>query len=93
MLFLRNTSRTLGLLSQLYLTLSRHVYVPADSKLLISSHENRELFKRNRVYTPDDRRRTLRLELEIRDALIRLSRLIVTLRDELSLLPVRRLPT
>ena len=92
MLFLRNTSRTLGLLSQLYLTLSRHVYVPADSKLLISSHD-RELFNRNRVYTPDDRRRTLRLELEIRDALIRLSRLIVALRDEMSLLPVRRLPT
>jgi len=68
-LFLRNTSRTLGLLSQLYLTLSR------------------ELFKRHRVYTPDDRRRTLRLELEIRDALIRLSRLIIALRDEMSLLP------
>ncbi|KAH9025176.1 hypothetical protein EDB85DRAFT_2179551 [Lactarius pseudohatsudake] len=63
MLFLRNTSRTLGLLSQL------------------------GLFKRNRVYTPDNRRRTLRLELEIRDSLIRLSRLIVALRDEMSLLP------
>ncbi|KAH9056632.1 hypothetical protein EDB87DRAFT_1675958 [Lactarius vividus] len=62
-LFLRNTSRTLGLLSQL------------------------GLFKRNRVYTPDNRRRTLRLELEIRDSLIRLSRLIVALRDEMSLLP------
>jgi hypothetical protein len=33
--------------------------------------------------------RTLRLELEIRDSLIRLSRLIVALRDEMSLLPVR----
>ncbi|KAI9446851.1 hypothetical protein H4582DRAFT_1908820 [Lactarius indigo] len=71
MLFLRNTSRTLGLLSQLYLTLSKG------------------LFKRNRVYTPDNRRRTLRLELEIRDSLIRSSRLVVALRDEMSLLPVR----
>ncbi|KAH9174246.1 hypothetical protein EDB89DRAFT_2067893 [Lactarius sanguifluus] len=45
------------------------------------------LFKRNRVYTLDNRRRTLKLELEIRDSLIRLSRLIVALRDEMSLLP------
>ncbi|KAH8983677.1 hypothetical protein EDB86DRAFT_2811253 [Lactarius hatsudake] len=66
MLFLRNTSRTISLLSQLYLTLSKH---------------------RNRAYTLDNRRRTLRLELEIRDSLIRLSRLIVALRDEMSLLP------
>ena|SRR6266404_2240033 len=88
MLFLRNTSRTLGLLSQLYLTRSRHARFPADSGSLISPHENRELFKRNRVYTPDDRRRSLKLELEIRNSLIRLSRLIVALHDEMSLLPV-----
>jgi hypothetical protein len=49
----------------------------------------RDLFKRNRVFTPSDRRRTRKLELEIRNSLIRLSRLIVALRDEMSLLPVR----
>jgi hypothetical protein len=48
----------------------------------------RELFKRNRAFTPSDRRRTRKLELEIRNSLIRLSRLIVALRDEMSLLPV-----
>jgi len=69
MLFLRNASRTLGLLSQLYLTLSR------------------ELFKRDRAFTLTDRRRTQKLELETRNSLIRLSRLIVALRDEMSLLP------
>jgi len=68
-LFLRNASRTLGLMSQLYLALSR------------------DLFKRNRVFTPADRRQTLTLELEIRNSLIRLSRLIIALRDEMSLLP------
>jgi hypothetical protein len=68
-LFLRNASRTLGLLSQLYLTLSR------------------ELFKRDRAFTLGDRRRTQKLELETRNSLIRLSRLIVALRDEMSLLP------
>ena len=46
----------------------------------------RELFKCNRT---SDRRRTRKLELEIRNSLIRLSRLIVALRDEMSLLPVR----
>jgi hypothetical protein len=49
----------------------------------------RDLFKRNRAFTPSDRRRTRKLELEIRNSLIRLSRLIVALRDEMSLLPVR----
>jgi hypothetical protein len=38
---------------------------------------------------PVDRRRTQKLELETRNSLIRLSRLIVALRDEMSLLPVR----
>jgi len=69
MLFLRNASRTLGLLTQLYLALSR------------------DLFKRNRAFMPVDRRRTQKLELETRNSLIRLSRLIVALRDEMSLLP------
>ena len=50
---------------------------------------NRDLFKRNPAFTPSDRRRRQKLELEIRNSLIRLSRLIVALRDEMSLLPVR----
>jgi hypothetical protein len=49
----------------------------------------RELFKRDRAFTLSDRRRTQKLELETRNSLIRLSRLIVALRDEMSLLPVR----
>lgn len=88
MLFLRNASRTLGLLSQLYLTLCRHVSC-ATLMGTSDSKRNRDLFKRNRAFTPGDRRRTQKLELEIRNSLIRLSRLIVALRDEMSLLPVR----
>ncbi|KAI0262972.1 hypothetical protein BC834DRAFT_1027888 [Gloeopeniophorella convolvens] len=68
-LFLRNTSRTLSLLSQLYLTLGR------------------ELFQRGRAFTHHDRRRTLKLELETRNSLIRLSRLVSALQNEMSLLP------
>jgi hypothetical protein len=49
---------------------------------------HRELFKRDRAFTLGDRRRTQKLELETRNSLIRLSRLIVALRDEMSLLPV-----
>jgi hypothetical protein len=51
---------------------------------------HRELFKRDRAFTLSDRRRTQKLELETRNSLIRLSRLIVALRDEMSLLPVRK---
>ena len=89
MLFLRNASRTLGLLSQLYLTLSRYSsFSPLDGWIL-SDCGHRELFKRDRAFTLSDRRRTQKLELETRNSLIRLSRLIVALRDEMSLLPVR----
>ncbi|KAH9977258.1 hypothetical protein BGW80DRAFT_1435937 [Lactifluus volemus] len=48
---------------------------------------SRDLFKRNRVCIPDDGRRVLMLELEIRNSSIRLSRLMIALRDEMSLLP------
>jgi hypothetical protein len=54
-----------------------------------SDRSHRELFKRDRGFTLTDRRRTQKLELETRNSLIRLSRLIVALRDEMSLLPVR----
>ncbi|KAI0060839.1 hypothetical protein BV25DRAFT_1827399 [Artomyces pyxidatus] len=68
-LFLHDTSRTLGLLSQLYLTLGR------------------EMFQHSISCDPDARRRTLRLELEIRNALYRLTLLISAMNDELSMLP------
>ena len=51
--------------------------------------DKRELFKRDRAFSLGDRRRTQKLELETRNSLIRLSRLIVALGDEMSLLPVR----
>ncbi|EMD38705.1 hypothetical protein CERSUDRAFT_113885 [Gelatoporia subvermispora B] len=69
-LFLRDTSRTLGLLSCLYLTLSHDMF---------HSH--------GRSLRDNDKRKTLKLELQIRNALYRLSALIETMHDELSLLP------
>ncbi|GBE82545.1 hypothetical protein SCP_0409290 [Sparassis crispa] len=68
-LFLSDTGRTLGSLSNLYMTLSH------------------EVFHDQHIYTPDERRRTQKLELQIRNALHRLSGLIVTMGAELSLLP------
>lgn len=69
-LFLNHTSRTLGLLSQLYLTLGRDMF---DNP--------------NQAFTPHDRRKTLKLEVHIRNALDSLSRLIIVMNDELSLVP------
>ncbi|TFK55317.1 hypothetical protein OE88DRAFT_1780799 [Heliocybe sulcata] len=68
-LFLSNTSRTLSLLSQLYLALSRN------------------LFTEGHVYLRNDKYKTLRLEMEIRSALHRLSILMTAMDDELSLVP------
>ncbi|KAI0362777.1 hypothetical protein OH77DRAFT_1417068 [Trametes cingulata] len=68
-LFLSDTSRTLGLLSSLYLTLSH------------------DMFRVHRTRIHEERRKTLKLELQIRSALYRLSALVKTMHDELSLLP------
>ncbi|KAI0670684.1 hypothetical protein C8Q78DRAFT_974868 [Trametes maxima] len=68
-LFLSDTSRTLGLLSSLYLTLSH------------------DMFRVHRARIHEERRKTLKLELQIRSALYRLSALVKTMHDELSLLP------
>ncbi|KAI0637282.1 hypothetical protein C8Q77DRAFT_1050225 [Trametes polyzona] len=68
-LFLSDTSRTLGLLSSLYLTLSH------------------DMFRVHRTRLHEERRKTLKLELQIRSALYRLSALVKTMHDELSLLP------
>ncbi|KAI8998920.1 hypothetical protein BD414DRAFT_476445 [Trametes punicea] len=68
-LFLSDTSRTLGLLSSLYLTLSH------------------DMFRIHRTRIHEERRKTLKLELQIRSALYRLSALVKTMHDELSLLP------
>ncbi|KAH9857776.1 hypothetical protein C2E23DRAFT_881345 [Lenzites betulinus] len=68
-LFLSDTSRTLGLLSSLYLTLSH------------------DMFRVHRTRMHEERRKTLKLELQIRSALFRLSALVKTMQDELSLLP------
>ncbi|KAI0332078.1 hypothetical protein GY45DRAFT_1299694 [Cubamyces sp. BRFM 1775] len=68
-LFLSDTSRTLGLLSSLYLTLSH------------------DMFRVHRTRLHEERRKTLKLELQIRSSLYRLSALVKTMHDELSLLP------
>ncbi|THH09172.1 hypothetical protein EW146_g8766 [Bondarzewia mesenterica] len=73
-LFLYHASRTLGLLSQLYLILGR-------SPMLS------ELFQRCLSFTAEDRTKTYKLELQIRSSLYRLSLLIDTMNAELSLLP------
>ncbi|KAI0747801.1 hypothetical protein C8Q80DRAFT_1168545 [Daedaleopsis nitida] len=68
-LFLSDTSKTLGLLSSLYLTLSH------------------DMFRVHRTRIHDERRKILKLELQIRSSLYRLSALLRTMSDELSLLP------
>ncbi|GJE97050.1 Fusaric acid resistance protein-like [Phanerochaete sordida] len=67
--FLSDTSRTLGLLTDLYLSLSH------------------DMFHDKHVFTRDERRKTLKLELEIRNALHRLAAHITTMHNELDLLP------
>ncbi|EGO29517.1 hypothetical protein SERLADRAFT_359518 [Serpula lacrymans var. lacrymans S7.9] len=68
-LFLNHTSRLLGLLSHLYLNLSR------------------DLFHNSYTDMRHDKHKTLKLELQIRNALHRLSSLMASMRDELSLVP------
>ncbi|KAI0928180.1 hypothetical protein AcW2_004274 [Taiwanofungus camphoratus] len=68
-LFLSHTSRTLGLLSHLYMTLSH------------------DTFRMQAALAQAERRKTVKLELQIRNALYRLSALITTMHDEISLLP------
>ncbi|TFK82012.1 hypothetical protein K466DRAFT_531014, partial [Polyporus arcularius HHB13444] len=68
-LFLSDTSRTLGLLSSLYLTLSH------------------DMFRVHRTRIHEERRKTMKLELQIRSSLYRLSAVLRTMHDELSLLP------
>ncbi|KAI0317762.1 hypothetical protein OF83DRAFT_1186763 [Amylostereum chailletii] len=68
-LFLRSTSQTLGMLSQLYLMLGRY------------------LFQKTQPFVPKDTRQIMKMELNIRNSLSRLSYFIVTMDDELSLVP------
>jgi len=68
-LFLQQSGRTLGLLSQLYHLLSR------------------DTLHRSRVFGPNDKKKVLKLELQIRNALHRSGALITTMHDELSLVP------
>lgn len=68
-LFLSDASRTLGLLSQLYMTLSH------------------DMFRKQQTLAYLDRRKTLKLELQIRNSMHRLNAFITTMHDEISLLP------
>ncbi|TFY68062.1 hypothetical protein EVJ58_g1227 [Rhodofomes roseus] len=68
-LFLSDTARTLGLLSQLYMTLSHH------------------MFRAQPALAYDDKRKTLKMELQIRYNLYLLNALITTMHDEISLVP------
>ncbi|KAI0340717.1 hypothetical protein BDW22DRAFT_1333959 [Trametopsis cervina] len=67
--FLVDASRTLGLLTDLYLSLSH------------------EIFQDRATFSRDGRRKALKLELQVRNALHRLSALIITMQSEFSLLP------
>ncbi|KAL1705659.1 hypothetical protein EV121DRAFT_279390 [Schizophyllum commune] len=68
-LFLDGTSRTLQLMSELYMVLSR------------------DLFNSGHLASPQEKRKTIKLELSIRNSLHRLSLLMATMNDELSLVP------
>lgn len=48
-----------------------------------------ETFKYRHAFVPDDRRKTLKLEYQTRNALYRLDALVDTMKNELGLLPVR----
>lgn len=50
---------------------------------------NSEILQDRHVLTREQRRKTLKLELEIRNSMTRLSAQIITMQNELSLLPVR----
>ena len=89
-LFLESTSQTLGLLSQLYLMLGRSVHLALVCFIhILIVIASRDLFLRSLSYHPRDHRKLVKLELHIRNSLSRLSALIVTMDDELSLMPVR----
>jgi len=68
-LFLSDTARTLGLLSQLYMTLGHY------------------MFRAQPALAYDDKRKTLKMELQIRYSLYLLNALITTMHDEISLVP------
>ncbi|CCM06383.1 uncharacterized protein FIBRA_08642 [Fibroporia radiculosa] len=68
-LFLSETSSTLGLMSALYMALGN------------------DIFRKQPCYIHPQRKRILKLELHIRSQLHRLSALITTMHDEISLLP------
>ncbi|KZT66828.1 hypothetical protein DAEQUDRAFT_729793 [Daedalea quercina L-15889] len=68
-LFLSDTARTLGLLSQLYMTLSHY------------------MFRAQPALAYDDKRKTLKMELQIRYNVYLLNALITTMHDEISLVP------
>ncbi|KIK79803.1 hypothetical protein PAXRUDRAFT_833910 [Paxillus rubicundulus Ve08.2h10] len=68
-IFLNQTSRSLGFLSHLYLLLGR------------------DMFHNIYAFTPCDKRKTVKLELHIRNALQRSKSLLTTMNDELSLVP------
>lgn len=59
---------------------------------MLTDYGYSDLFMRSLSYHPRDHRKLVKLELHIRNSLSRLSALIVTMDDELSLMPVRFLP-
>ena len=56
--------------------------------LLLRKRVNSEILQDRHVLTREQHRKTLKLELEIRDSLNRLSTQITTMHNEMSLLPV-----
>ncbi|KAJ8515521.1 hypothetical protein ONZ45_g7066 [Pleurotus djamor] len=72
-LFLNNTGRTIGLISQLYLTLSRTV--------------GSDLFSNAMMSSVLEKQKVLKIEVGVRNALHRMNLLIITMSDELSLVP------
>ena len=87
-IFLSDTSRALGLLSELYMTLSQYALHtrachPQPWQILTS-----KMFQSNIKTSQNDKRRLIKLELETRNALFRLQALIITMKNELGLLPV-----
>ena len=86
--FLSDTARTLGLLSQLYMTLSQCVASIYSVILTYADASGSHIFRAQPALAHDDKRKTLKMELQIRYNLYLLSALITTMHDEISLVPV-----
>ncbi|KAF9489836.1 hypothetical protein BDN71DRAFT_1455486 [Pleurotus eryngii] len=68
-MFLNNISRTIGIVSQLYLSLSRDLFCNSLTSSVL------------------EKQKILKLEVRIRNALHRMNLLLITMNDELSLVP------